>query len=71
MIKELDLVVLRESLPNQGLRAGDVGTVVLVHQKGTAFEVEFINPNGETVNVATLESSQVRLARKEEIARTR
>lgn len=71
MIRELDLVVLRESLPDQGLKAGNVGTVVLVHQRGKAFEVEFINSNGDTVAVATLDASQVRLARKDEIAHTR
>lgn len=71
MIKELDQVVLGESVPDQGLKAGDVGTVVLVHEKGNAFEVEFLNADGETVAVATLNSSQVRRALKKEIAHTR
>jgi hypothetical protein len=57
MIKELDLVVLRRSVPAHGLKAGDVGTVVLVHKKGEAFEVEFLTPDGETVAVPTLNSS--------------
>ena len=68
MIKELDLVVLRKSVPEQGLEAGDVGTVVLVHKRRGAFEVEFLTPDGETVAVATLNSSQVRPALKKEIA---
>jgi Domain of unknown function (DUF4926) len=71
MIRELDLVALRESIPDQGLKAGDVGTVVFVHQKGEAFEVEFINADGETFAIATLGSSQVRRALKKEIAQTR
>ena len=71
MIKELDLVVLRKSVPEQGLNAGDVGTVVLVHKKGNAFEVEFFTLHGETVGIATLTSSQVRPVLKREITHAR
>ena len=71
MIKELDLVVLRKSIPNQGLKAGDVGTIVLVHKKGEAFEVEFLTLHGETVAVATLDASQVRPVLKREITHAR
>ena len=53
MIKEHDRVVLKKSVPEQRLKAGDVGTVVHVHGKGEAFEVEFLTLNGETVGVAT------------------
>ena len=38
---ELDTVVLTEELPNYGLKAGDLGTVVLVHTHG-GYEVEFM-----------------------------
>jgi len=41
MIKELDSVVLTTDLPDLGLRQGDLGTVVLVHREGGAYEVEF------------------------------
>ena len=34
MIKELDQIVLKENLSEYGLQAGDIGTVVLVHQNG-------------------------------------
>jgi Domain of unknown function (DUF4926) len=68
MIKELDLVVLRESVPECGLNPGDIGTVVLVHKKGEAFEVEFLTPGSETIGIATLTASQVRPALKKEIA---
>jgi Domain of unknown function (DUF4926) len=36
VIDELDLVVLKRDLPTERLAAGDVGTVVLVHQQGQA-----------------------------------
>jgi uncharacterized protein DUF4926 len=60
MIKELELVVLRKSLPDQTLQASDVGTVIFVHKKGEAFEVEFMTLHGETVGIVTVTSSQVR-----------
>ena len=71
MINELDLVVLTKSIPEQGLKAGDVGTVVHVHKKGEAFEVEFLTLHGETVAIATLEASQVRPVQKREITHAR
>ena len=49
----------------------DVGTIVLVHKKGEAFEVEFLTLHGETVAVATLDASQVRPVLKREITHAR
>ena len=71
MIKEHDRVVLKKNIPGQGLKAGDVGTVVHVYKRGEAFEVEFLTLHGETVCVATLEASQVRPVQKREIAHAR
>jgi hypothetical protein len=71
MIKEHDRVVLRKAIPDQGLKVGDVGTVVHVHKKGEAFEVEFLTLHGETVAVATLAASQVRPVQKREITHAR
>ena len=39
MIKEQDRVVLKEGIPDQGLKTGDVGTVIHVYKKGEAFRV--------------------------------
>ncbi len=71
MIKEHDRVVLTKAIPNQGLTAGDVGTVVHVHKNGEAFEVEFLTLHGETVAIATLAASQVRPVQKREITHAR
>ena len=71
MIKEHDRVVLKKELPDQGLQTGDVGTVIHVHEKGEAFEVEFLTLQGETVAIATLEASQVRPVQKREITHAR
>ena len=59
-INELDAVVLTCDLPEQGLMRGDVGTAVLVHGEGAAFEVEFVGYDGHTVALLTLEREQVR-----------
>ena len=50
MIRELDTIVLACDLPEDRLKAGDVGTVVLVHPGG-GYEVEFMALDGETLAV--------------------
>lgn len=70
-IKELDQVVLCRDLPEHGLCAGDIGTVVLVHRRGEGYEVEFIALDGETIAVTTLMADEVRPIGSKEIARVR
>lgn len=71
MIKELDSVVLAVDLPEHGLKQGDVGTIVLVHDdKG--YEVEFMTLDGETLVVLSLFLGQVRpVGSRREIAHAR
>lgn len=71
MIHELDRVILAVDLPGLGLQAGDLGTVVLVHRDGVAFEVEFMTLDGETIDVVTLTRGQVRPIDRGEIAHAR
>jgi len=59
-INELDPVALTGDLPAHGLKRGDVGTAVLAHGNGAAFEVEFVGYDGRTVALVTLERDQVR-----------
>ncbi|MCX6914825.1 MAG: DUF4926 domain-containing protein, partial [Verrucomicrobia bacterium] len=59
-INELETVALTCDLPKHGLLRGDVGTAVLVHGGGVAFEVEFVGYDGHTVALLTLERGQVR-----------
>src|SRR5687767_2675299 len=47
MIDEHEIAVLTYDLPQHGLKAGDVGTIVLVHRRGEAYEVEFMTFNGK------------------------
>ena len=64
---ELELykdAILTTDLPNEGLRAGDVGTIVERHQvPGTpevGYSVEFFDMTGRTVAVVTIPSSNLR-----------
>ena len=71
MINELDSVVLNADLPDLGLKAGDIGTVVMVHEGGAGYEVEFVALDGETLAVATLDADRVRPVSRREIASAR
>jgi hypothetical protein len=70
MIRELETVVLATDLPGHGLKAGDLGTVVLLHRHG-GYEVEFMTLDGETVAVLSLSPDQVRPVARREIAHAR
>lgn len=70
MIKEHDLVVLTEDIPAEGLKAGDVGTVVLVHSR-PGFEVEVATLDGKTIAVVSVFPHQVRAVGKREVAQAR
>jgi uncharacterized protein DUF4926 len=55
----LDTVVLNRDLPEEGLRAGDLGAVVELY--GTdGVEVEFVRPSGETKALVTLKTTDLR-----------
>jgi ATP-dependent exoDNAse (exonuclease V) alpha subunit len=71
MIQELDRIVLANDLPEYGLKEGDIGTVVLVHQHDKGYEVEFVTLDGETVAVVSLFAAQVRPIGRREIAQAR
>ncbi len=71
MINELDAIVLTCDLPEEGLSAGDIGTVVLVHREHKGYEVEFLSLDGDTIAVVTLMPEQVRSVQSGEIAHAR
>jgi hypothetical protein len=57
-----DVVLLRD-IPEEGLCAGDIGTVVERHDvpgRETGYSVEFFDMLGNTVAVATLPASTLR-----------
>lgn len=71
MIKEHERIVLKVAIPDEGLEAGDVGTVVHIYRDGRAYEVEFTTLEGNTAAVVTVEASQVRPVHKREITHAR
>ncbi len=71
MIKEHDCVVLTENIVEAGLEAGDVGTVVHIHDGGGAYEVEFMTLAGQTLWVATVRPSQLRPITRRDVSHVR
>ena len=71
MIKEHDCVVLTQNVPEEKLLAGDVGTVVHIHQGGAGYEVEFMTLTGHTLAVVTLSPAQVRPIARRDLAHVR
>jgi hypothetical protein len=57
-------VILTADIPEQGLMAGDVGTVVEHHVVpgiGDGYSIEFFDMTGQTVAVVTVPASVLRL----------
>jgi hypothetical protein len=74
-MEKLDRFVLTEDLPDHGLNAGDLGTIVMVHQAEgdytgpDGYTAEFTDLTGETRAVVELRPDQGRPARDGEVAR--
>ena len=71
MIKELDRVALTEAVPEHNLEAGDVGTIVMEHEGGKGYTIEFMTLGGSTVAIVTVLAKAVREIRAREIAHVR
>ena len=71
MIQEHDVVVLTQDLPEERLTAGDVGTVIHIHEGGTGYEIEFMTLSGRTIAVATVMASQVRAVSSRDLVHVR
>ena len=55
MIRELVMVTPIEDHPAEGLAKGDMGTVVMAHEGGKAFEIEFVTLAGDPLGVLNCE----------------
>ena len=55
-----DSPLLKISKPGEGLLPGDVGAVEHVQGEGVEYEVEFLEPSGYTVAIATVLPEQMR-----------
>ncbi len=57
MFNELDVVKVLEDVPESGIHAGQIGTIVHIHTiPRIAYEVEFDSVDGEDVMVPLIES---------------
>ena len=59
-LREFEQAILLVDLPDDGLRAGDIGTVVDIHAGGRGCILEFMTLTGRTVAVVPLETEHVR-----------
>ncbi len=64
-----EIVVLRD-IPDEELRAGDIGTVVHVYPNG-GLEVEFFAASGRTRAVVTLRTADVRAVTDNDVVAVR
>lgn len=68
-------VVLTQDLPDEGLRAGDVGVIVEHHPAREdvreGYELEFFAAGGQTVAVVSVAATAIREAGSREILSTR
>ena len=59
------------AVDSRALRPLGTASVVLMHDEGKGYEVEFMTLDGETIAVATLRAEQVRPVQHDEISRAR
>ena len=75
LLAEHDVIVLTRDLPGEGLRAGDVGVVLLAHPPRGAippgYTIEVTTVTGETVAVVDVEADAVRPASEQDIRHSR
>ena len=68
-------VALREDLLKEGLRQGDVATVIERYDvplgQEPGYELEVFNAIGETIAVVTVQESQIEALRRDEILSVR
>lgn len=68
--RELDTVVLDRDVPSHGLRKGDLGSIVQVYNSDV-LEVEFVTASGRTQALVTLNASDVRAVKDEDLVTVR
>ena len=68
--KLVDTVVLDRDLPQLGLRRGDLGAIVRLHDTN-AMKVKFVMASGKTQALVTLRSREVRPVHDDDIVSVR
>jgi len=61
--KEFDTIILMNDYEREGVKKSDIGAVVMVYtEPNEAYEVEFVDCNGETRAQLTLLPNEIELA---------
>lgn len=72
MTEEHERIVPKTDMAAEGLKVGDVGTIVHIYYRdGAAYEVGFVSLEGRTLAVATSDAAQVRPVHPREITHAR
>jgi len=69
-LEKLECVVLAHDITKHGLRAGDLGTVVMVYPKN-GVEIEFVRASGATQATLTLSYADIRKIDPHDLLSTR
>lgn len=71
MFKEHERIILTQDIPQEGLKTGDVGTIVHIYPQGVAFEVEFVSLTGDTAAMATVPVAHLRAVTSQDMTHAR
>ncbi len=71
MINELDTVALNHDITKYGLKRGDIGAVTHSYKDKSAFEVEFVTADGNTIALLTLNHNDIRPIAGKEVLHVR
>ena len=71
IFKELEVIELTHDILKHNLKKGARGTVVEIYKNGEAYEIEFVNAEGKTVALLTLDSSEFRNIKKNDMLHVR
>lgn len=58
MYSEYDIVIAKRSLEG-GVPQGSKGTILIVYENEKDYEVEFVDDNGDTINVITVTETDI------------
>jgi len=70
-MKALERVALTQDLPEQGLKAGDIGMIVHVYGDHKGYEVEFVTLSGDLLALVSVYPDHIRPLENDEIASAR
>jgi len=58
MFIEYDVVIAKNELP--GVPKGSIGTILIVYESGTDYEVEFLDESGNTIALLTVNEKDLK-----------